>query len=75
MSLMVTTFAMPTALLVNAAAPVQLTLSPGIRPVSVQPVTVAVVVPLYGRLATVSEGATLRAVMAALVERSTADSV
>jgi hypothetical protein len=63
----VTVFPAPTLAVLNAAVPVQLATSPPRRPASVQLVTVALVVPLYGLFATATVGVTVAAVIVAVV--------
>ena len=53
--------------MLNAAVPVQPTTSPPTRPVSVQLVSVALTVPSYGLLATLTAGVTVTPVIAAVV--------
>ena len=64
----VTLFPVPTLAVSNAAVPaVQVTTSLPTTPVSVQLVTVALVVPSYGLLAAVTVALTVTAVIAAVV--------
>ena len=59
----------------NAAVPVQVTTSPPTTPASVQLVSVALVVPSYALLATVTVGVRVSAVIAAVVVAVVLDSV
>ena len=59
----------------NAAVPVQLTTSPPRTPASVQLVSVALVVPLYGLFATATVGVRVSAVIVAVVVAVVLESV
>ena len=73
--LTVTVLPMPTLAESKAAVPVQVTTSPPRTPPSVQLVSVALVVPLYGLLATATVGVTFAAVIAAVVVAVVLESV
>ena len=65
--LTVTVFPTPTLAVSNAALPVHPTASPATRPLTVQLVSIALVVPSYALSATVTSGVTLSGVIAAVV--------
>src|SRR5438309_11657425 len=65
--LTVTVLPVPTLADAKPAVPVHVTTSPVITPVSVQVVSVALVVPSYGLFATMTVGVTVSAVIAAVV--------
>ena len=70
-----TVFPVPTLADANAAVPVQVTTSPLMTPVSVQLVSVALVVPSYALVATATAGVTVTVVIAAVVVADVLESV